>query len=108
MGGETDSLGRGEADYGDADLGARSFPARSSLLPILNEKPYTILCKNIFNRPFWHQWVEKMPSKVRFLSKRALSNPFLRLHVMFFKGEVGDKIFLEGGYRPILQTDNLL
>ncbi len=23
---------------------------------------------------------------------------------MFFKGEVGDKIFLAGGYRPILQT----
>jgi hypothetical protein len=70
VGGKLILLALGEADYGLEPGRPGRLPARSSQLPILNEKPYTILCKNIFNRPFWHQWVEKMPSKVRFISKK--------------------------------------
>ncbi len=52
----------------------------------------------------WHQWVEiRFKNTVRFLSKKLYRTRFFRLFAMFFKGEVADKIFLAGGYRPILQ-----
>jgi hypothetical protein len=45
----------------------------------------------------------KKALKERFISKKLYQTRFLRLRAMFFKGEVADKIFLAGGYRPILQ-----
>ncbi len=58
-----------------------------------------------FYQACWHQWVENACKSKISSVKKLYRTRFLRLHAMFFKGEVVDKIFLAPAYSS---TDNLL